>query len=101
MKTAGPAARLTLRPDRERIRADGKDLSFVTVAVVDKSGLLVPRSKNAIRFGIEGPGDCSHGQRRPDQFRVIPGAGAQGLQRPGVGDCARPGRPGGNHKADR
>jgi beta-galactosidase len=57
MKTAGPAARLTLQPDRERIRADGKDLSFVTVAVVDKSGLLVPRSKNAIRFGIEGPGE--------------------------------------------
>ncbi len=57
MKTTGPAAQLTMKPDRDRIRADGSDLSFVTVTVADKSGLLVPRSKNAIRFEIEGPGE--------------------------------------------
>jgi len=57
MKTTGPAAKLALRPDRDRIQADGRDLSFVTVTVADKSGLLVPRSKNAIRFEIEGPGE--------------------------------------------
>ncbi len=57
MKTTGPAAALTLRPDRDRIRTDGDDLSFVTVTVADKSGVLVPRSKNAIHFEIEGPGE--------------------------------------------
>jgi len=57
VKTTSPATSLTLRPDRDRISADGSDLSFVTVTVTDKSGLQVPRSKNAIRFEIEGPGE--------------------------------------------
>ncbi|RPJ59813.1 MAG: DUF4982 domain-containing protein [Acidobacteria bacterium] len=57
MKTTGPAAALTMKPDRDRIQADGKDLSFVKVTVTDRAGLLVPRSKNAIRFEIEGPGE--------------------------------------------
>jgi beta-galactosidase len=57
MKTTGPAARLTLQADRDKIRADGQDLSFITVTVADKSGLLVPRSKNHIKFQIEGPGE--------------------------------------------
>jgi beta-galactosidase len=56
-KTTGPAAKLALRPDRGELRADGADLSFVTVSVVDKDGLLVPRSKNRIKFEIEGPGE--------------------------------------------
>jgi beta-galactosidase len=57
MKTTGPAARIALQPDRNKIHADGKDLSFVTVSVTDKDGLMVPRSKNRIRFEIEGPGE--------------------------------------------
>lgn len=57
MKTAGAAAKLTLAADRMEITADGKDLSFITVTVADKSGLLVPRSKNQIKFRIEGPGE--------------------------------------------
>jgi beta-galactosidase len=57
MKTTGPAAKLTLEPDRAKILADGSDLSFVTVTVADKDGLLVPRSNNHIRFQIEGPGE--------------------------------------------
>ncbi len=46
MRTTGPAARLTLQADRASIDADGSDLSFVTVSVVDKAGSIVPRSKN-------------------------------------------------------
>jgi beta-galactosidase len=57
MKTTGPAAKLTLRADRKKITADGQDLSFITVTVADKNGLLVPRSKNHIKFEIEGPGE--------------------------------------------
>lgn len=57
MKTTGPAAKLTLQADRDKIRADGQDLSFITVTVADKNGLLVPRSKNHIQFQIEGPGE--------------------------------------------
>jgi beta-galactosidase len=57
VKTAGPAARLTVKPDRATIQADGKDLSFITVTVTDKNGLLVPCAMNHIVFGIEGPGE--------------------------------------------
>ncbi len=32
-RTAGPAAALKLEVDREKIRADGSDLSFITVKV--------------------------------------------------------------------
>jgi beta-galactosidase len=45
--------------DRANVRADGKDLSFVTIAVVDKDGRTVPRSKNQIRFEITGPGEIA------------------------------------------
>jgi beta-galactosidase len=57
MKTTGPAQKLTMQPDRAKIQADGKDLSYVTVTVADKSGLMVPRSKNHIQFSVEGPGE--------------------------------------------
>jgi len=56
MKTTGPPARLTLSVDRDTITADGKDLAFVTAAVVDEDGLMVPRSHNQIHFTIDGPG---------------------------------------------
>ncbi len=56
MKTTGPAAKLLIQADRRRIAADGQDLSFVTVTVADKAGLLVPQSMNRIRFSIKGPG---------------------------------------------
>ena len=57
MKTTGPAAKLSLQPDRAKISADGKDLSFVTLRIEDKDGLTVPHSKNQIHFEIEDPGE--------------------------------------------
>ena len=56
-KTTGPAAKLALQPDRSDLQADGDDLSFITVSVLDKDGLMAPRSKNRIKFEIEGPGE--------------------------------------------
>ncbi len=56
VETTGLPARLTVSADRESIRADGRDLAFITVSVVDQDGRLVPRSHNPIHFEIEGPG---------------------------------------------
>jgi len=56
-RTTGPAAKVALQPDRNELRADGADLSFITVSIADKDGLAVPQSKNRIRFEIEGPGE--------------------------------------------
>lgn len=55
--TAGPAAALSASVDRARIAADGRDLAFVTVRVVDADGGLAPRAADPIRFTVEGPGD--------------------------------------------
>jgi hypothetical protein len=57
IKTTGPAARLELAPDRSPIRADGEDLSFVTVTVADRDGRPVPGSKNLLTFALSGPGE--------------------------------------------
>ena len=57
VKTAGAPAKLMLKPDRKQIRADGKDLSFVTVTVTDQQGLMAPRAGNRVHFEIEGPGE--------------------------------------------
>lgn len=57
LKTTGPAVRQSLKADRGQIKADGQDLSFITVTVADRDGLLVPRSKNRIRFAVSGPAE--------------------------------------------
>jgi beta-galactosidase len=54
--TAGPAARIELTADRRQLRADGKDLSFLTVRVLDAAGHLVPDADNLVKFAVSGPG---------------------------------------------
>ena len=55
-KTVGNAAKLNVTADRTTINGDGYDLSYITVAVVDSNGDVVPRANNAITFSISGPG---------------------------------------------
>jgi beta-galactosidase len=57
MKTAEEPAQLKLAADRSKIRADGLDLSFVTVTVMDKHGVAAPRANTGIHFDIQGPGE--------------------------------------------
>jgi beta-galactosidase len=57
VRTTGPAARLSLQPDRSALSADGHDLSFIAVTVADGAGVQVPRTNNLVRFEIEGPGE--------------------------------------------
>ena len=57
VRTTGAAARLLMAPDRAAIRGDGLDLSYITVTVADQDGQLVPRSKNALKFTVSGPGE--------------------------------------------
>lgn len=56
IKTAGIPAKIVLEPDRSVITADGKDLSFVTVKVLDKDGVVVPQADNLIHFTISDEG---------------------------------------------
>ena len=56
VKTAGKPDHLVLEADREIILADGKDLSFIRVKVVDKDGNLCPEDSRKISFKVKGPG---------------------------------------------
>ena len=96
VRTTGPAQKVLLTPDRATIAADGKDLSFVTVAVADKDNLTVPRSRNDVSFEISGPGEIvatdngdatSHASFQSPQRAVFNGLALVIVR-------ARPGQPG-------
>ncbi len=54
--TAGVPAAIALIPDRSTILADGRDISVVTVAVLDAQGNVVPTATNEIYFSASGNG---------------------------------------------
>ncbi|PYO14870.1 MAG: glycoside hydrolase family 2 [Gemmatimonadetes bacterium] len=82
VKTAGAPARITLAPDRSALRADGSDLSFVTVSVLDRAGVPVPTADHLIRFRLAGDGaiagvdngdQVSHASFKADRVRLFNG----------------------------
>jgi beta-galactosidase len=54
--TAGKPYKLLLEPDRKTINADGNDISFVTVSVVDKNGNVCPTTAEQLNFSVKGAG---------------------------------------------
>ncbi|RYC61657.1 hypothetical protein CHU98_g4565 [Xylaria longipes] len=72
-KTVGAAANLKMTADRTSIAGDGYDLSFITVAVVDGNGDVVPQASNNVTFSITGPGKIvSTDNGNPTDFTVFP-----------------------------
>ena len=56
LRTAGPPVGLRLIADRTTLKADGQDLCYVTVEIVDASGLRHPDAEKQVRFSVEGEG---------------------------------------------
>jgi beta-galactosidase len=56
LHTAGRPAKIELTADRSNISADGKDLSFVTMKVLDDKGHIVPSADNLVQFKVSGKG---------------------------------------------
>jgi beta-galactosidase len=54
--TADKPYRIVLEPDRTALNADGKDLAFVTVSVVDKNGIPCPTATQQLKFAVNGKG---------------------------------------------
>ena len=54
--TAGQPYQIKLSADRSKIKAGGKDLSYITVSVLDKQGNPVPVADNLVKFNIQGAG---------------------------------------------
>jgi len=56
VQTAGIPAKIMLTPDRAEISADGEDLSYVKVEIVDQEGRICPNADNLVKFKIKGGG---------------------------------------------
>ena len=56
LSTAGAPARLRLTADRRSIKADGQDLAFVTVEVVDSKGRVCPDAAIPCEVSVSGRG---------------------------------------------
>jgi beta-galactosidase len=56
-KTATAPTKIEAKADRASIRADGCDLSFVTVRILDEHGVDASAAMYRIKFSVEGPGE--------------------------------------------
>lgn len=56
IRTAGAPHHLELTADRMELTADGKDLAYITVRVVDKDGNLCPDDGRLVKFSVTGAG---------------------------------------------
>ena len=56
VRTAGKPHHLVLETASAGLRADGRDLAYVTVSVVDKDGTLCPLDGREVRFSVNGAG---------------------------------------------
>ena len=59
LRTAGEPVRIKLSADRNNIRSDGQDLSYVTVELLDARGVRHPKAENLVTFEITGPGSIA------------------------------------------
>jgi len=59
IKTAGSPYKINLLADRDRISADGEDLAFITIRVLDRNGNFCPMAENLINFHVEGSGSIA------------------------------------------
>lgn len=56
VRTAGAPHHMELIADRTQLSADGKDLAYITVRVVDKDGNLCPDASTMVNFSVKGAG---------------------------------------------
>ena len=56
IKTAGQPVTLKATPDRTTLKADGQDLSYIQLELLDKDGTLVQHLSRTVKGSIEGEG---------------------------------------------
>ena len=68
--TTGTPAAMALMPDRSTILADGRDVSVVTVAVLDSLGRVVPTATNLVNFTVSGGAIIGVGNGNPSSHEA-------------------------------
>ena len=77
VETTGEPAVVKLTPHRTALHADGRDVSVITVEVLDAEGRHVPTANNEVTFNISGPGriigvgNGDPSSHEPDKFVEI------------------------------
>ncbi len=56
VRTAGKAYAIRLAPDRKVLKADGEDLCYLNVSLVDKDGNPVPADDRLVKVNVSGKG---------------------------------------------
>ncbi len=72
--TTGAPAAIALWPDRSTILADGRDVSVVTVAVLDSQGRVMPIASNLVNFAISGGAIIGVGNGNPSSQEADKGS---------------------------
>ncbi len=54
ISTASEVSKIALEADRDLLKADGQDLSYVTVSLLDENGIVQPRQDMELTFNIKG-----------------------------------------------
>lgn len=69
LKTTGKAAAIRLTADRNRIKADRNDLSYVKIELIDAEGQVVPDADQTVTLRCEGAGHiAASGNAAPDDM---------------------------------
>jgi beta-galactosidase len=55
LRTAGPGRRIVVSQDVAEIRADGRDICFLSFEIQDENGVRVPDAENELTFELSGP----------------------------------------------
>lgn len=56
IETNGAAAKLHMDADKTDLNANGQDLSYIEISVLDENGVLVPDAANRVKVTVEGEG---------------------------------------------
>ncbi len=56
LATSGKVTKLKLTADQVKLKADGQDLSYITVELSDASGIRNVKAEDLVKFEVEGPG---------------------------------------------
>ena len=74
LRTAGEPATLKLEVDRNRLAADGRDLAFITVSLVDNEGNFCPTRDDLVTVSVADEGTfkaiCNGDATSLEQFTV-------------------------------
>lgn len=55
LQTAGKAKTIRLTADHTKLKADGQDLAFITVEMLDANGVVNPTADNLLTASVKGP----------------------------------------------